>query len=256
MPYTSRSGVQLYYETIGDCSSKLPIMLHHGFGNSVSDWHKLGYVERLSPHFSLVLYDCRGHGQSEKPHDPKYYTPECIAQDCLAILDELDIPQCHFLGNSMGGIIGLLMAQVAPERYCSFMIGGTYPKGGPFIKGQTPLLQEGIEKGGLHYVETLEAEFVGCQFPDSIRDDFINNDLHALLAACQTDWPNNTALFGQLTMPRWLYVGEYDIWLDDMKLLSSQSNVELEVLKGLNHTQAYCDSNAAVPLIQSFVDRL
>ncbi len=125
MPYTSRSGLNLYYEVIGNCKNDIPIVFHHGFGNSVANWKQLGYVDKLSSTFPLILFDGRGFGKSDKPYDPKSYSPELIAKDCLAVLDEVGIRKCHLFGNSMGGIVGLMMSQIAPERYCSFCLTST-----------------------------------------------------------------------------------------------------------------------------------
>lgn len=58
----------------------------HGLGNSVKDWYTLGYVEQLSQHFNLVMYDCRGFGKSDKPHDSKFYQTNFLANDYLAVV--------------------------------------------------------------------------------------------------------------------------------------------------------------------------
>lgn len=256
MPYTTRSGVKLYYEVVGDCSKATPIVLHAGFSNCVDDWYRLGYVDKLAPHFPLVMYDYRGHGQSEKPHDPKLYTTSHFAEDCLAVLDEVGIEQCHFFGSSMGGNMGLLMSTVAPERYCSYTIGCCYPSGGTFLNPLKPLIEEGIIKGNEYYVRCIEEDFINCHFPDTIRANYAANDLQALLAGCQIDWPNAIESFSQLNTPHLLYVSEKEAWRPDMETLASACHSPLHILKGLTHAEGYWNSDVVTPLIRQFLENI
>ncbi len=49
------------------------LVLQHGFTESVVDWYEAGYIEALKPNYRLILIDARGHGSSDKPHDPDAY---------------------------------------------------------------------------------------------------------------------------------------------------------------------------------------
>jgi pimeloyl-ACP methyl ester carboxylesterase len=48
-------------------------VIQHGFTDSMATWYELGYVEALQPDYQLILVDARGHGHSDKPHDPDAY---------------------------------------------------------------------------------------------------------------------------------------------------------------------------------------
>jgi 3-oxoadipate enol-lactonase len=73
--------------------------------------------------FRVLRFDSRGHGASEAPAGA--YTIEQLADDTLALLDALNIDRCHFVGLSMGGMIGQQLALRVPERLASLMLADT-----------------------------------------------------------------------------------------------------------------------------------
>ena len=62
MPKINRDGVNIYYEVHG---SGPPLLLTHGYSSTSGMWQ--GQIEALSKHHKLVLWDMRGHGQSDYP---------------------------------------------------------------------------------------------------------------------------------------------------------------------------------------------
>jgi 3-oxoadipate enol-lactonase len=73
--------------------------------------------------FRLLRFDTRGHGASDAPAGE--YTMELLADDVLALLDVLGIRRCHFVGLSMGGMIGQQLALRAPTRLLSLILADT-----------------------------------------------------------------------------------------------------------------------------------
>jgi 3-oxoadipate enol-lactonase len=73
--------------------------------------------------FRLLRFDTRGHGTSSAPAGE--YTMERLAGDALALLDALGIGHCHFVGLSMGGMIGQQLALRAPARLLSLTLADT-----------------------------------------------------------------------------------------------------------------------------------
>jgi pimeloyl-ACP methyl ester carboxylesterase len=69
--------------------------------------------------------DARGHGKSDKPHEPEQYSMKHMTHDVVAVLDELGITRANFWGYSMGGRIGLALGKYAPDRFSSLIIGGS-----------------------------------------------------------------------------------------------------------------------------------
>src|SRR5512143_3070684 len=113
MSKTMNAGVRIHYEVEG---SGPPLVLQHGFSQSLADWRVAGYVEALRDHHQLILVDARGHGGSDKPHDSAAYTTGHHAADIVAVLDALGLQRADYWGYSMGGWIGFGMAKHAPER--------------------------------------------------------------------------------------------------------------------------------------------
>ena len=124
MPYVTNEGIRIHYEIDGDGP---PLVLQHGFTQKVKSWEMAGYVDALKPHYRLIRVDARGHGDSDKPHDPTAYTLYRHVNDVVAVLDVLNLRTAHFWGYSMGGWIGFGMAKYAPRRVDALMIGGAQP---------------------------------------------------------------------------------------------------------------------------------
>ena len=113
MPYARNEGVRIHYEVEGEGP---PLVLQHGFSESVVDWYETGYVKALKPDYRLILIDARGHGDSDKPHDPEAYLLNRRVGDVTAVLDALDIATAVYWGYSMGGWIGFGMANYAKRE--------------------------------------------------------------------------------------------------------------------------------------------
>ena len=120
---TAPDGVALAYECHGEGPA---IVLVHGFGSSRSqNWKSTGWYGGLAAAgFSLVAMDCRGHGESGKPHDDSAYGHDRMAEDVLAVMDAVSLSQALILGYSMGGFIGLRLLAAHPERVHKLAIAG------------------------------------------------------------------------------------------------------------------------------------
>src|SRR5687767_12308793 len=78
------------------------ITLSHSLACDLSMWD--GQAALLSEKFRVLRYDTRGHGQTSAP--PGEYTLDQLADDAKALLDALGIRRTHWIGLSMGGMIG------------------------------------------------------------------------------------------------------------------------------------------------------
>ncbi|KPB00146.1 alpha/beta fold hydrolase [Ahrensia marina] len=103
-----------------------PILLIHGFAsNKRVNWVSPGWVQTLTDAgYRVIAIDNRGHGESDKPHEPEAYTPETMADDAAALLDHLDIRQAHVMGYSMGARISAFLALRHPDKVKSLIFGG------------------------------------------------------------------------------------------------------------------------------------
>lgn len=121
--YFEHDGLRLAYTEQGQGP---PALLIHGFGsNQRVNWHDTGWVDFLVENGRRVItFDHRGHGQSNKPHDPSFYEPPKMAQDAFALLDHLKLKRADVMGYSMGGRVTAFMLLAAQTRLCSAVIAG------------------------------------------------------------------------------------------------------------------------------------
>jgi 3-oxoadipate enol-lactonase len=99
------NGIQMNYELSGKKESPL-IVLSHSLASSLVMWNP--QMDALNPHFQVLRYDMRGHGKTDVTPSP--YTLELLAEDVIGLLDALDIDRVHFVGLSIGGMIGQSLA--------------------------------------------------------------------------------------------------------------------------------------------------
>ena len=120
---TASDGTALAYERHGEGPA---VVLVHGFGSSrMQNWKSTGWYGALTgAGFAIVAMDCRGHGDSGKPHDPQSYGHDRMAQDVLAVMDGCSLSSALVLGYSMGGFIGLRLLAFFPQRVVKLAIAG------------------------------------------------------------------------------------------------------------------------------------
>ena len=112
-------GVRIRYVVAGRGE---PVVLIHGFSSSAEMWS--GLIAGLARDYQVIALDCRAHGQSGKPHDPKKYGIEMV-NDVTRLMDHLHLQRAHIVGYSMGGSIALKMLVTHPERFLTATSGGS-----------------------------------------------------------------------------------------------------------------------------------
>jgi 3-oxoadipate enol-lactonase len=105
------NGININYELSAPESAPV-VMLSHSLAASLAMWAP--QIATLSARYRVLRYDLRGHGLSEAPKGP--YTFDNLADDALGLLRALNIKRCHFVGLSIGGMIGQALGlRPAPE---------------------------------------------------------------------------------------------------------------------------------------------
>src|SRR5262245_18243970 len=119
------SGVKIHYVVEG---SGEPVLLIHGFTIDLErQWRTPGVIAALAKDHKVIAYDDRGHGKSDKPHEPKQYGLQMI-EDAARLLDHLQIKRAHVVGYSMGATITNNLLTVHPDRVISATLGGAAAK--------------------------------------------------------------------------------------------------------------------------------
>jgi pimeloyl-ACP methyl ester carboxylesterase len=118
----SRDGVRIAYESVGEGR---PIVLIHGFASSRDqNWRATGWIDRLTrAGLRVVSFDCRGHGKSDKPHDPASYGEHMI-DDIVAVMEAAEAQTADVMGYSMGSIMTIRLLMLYPERVRRAVLGG------------------------------------------------------------------------------------------------------------------------------------
>ena len=254
MPYANNNGVKIYYEVEGEGP---PLVLAHGTSGTLNQWRTRGYADVLKRDFKLVLFDARGHGRSDKPHATSDYGTKIMADDVVAVLDELGISKSDYFGYSMGARIGFRVATKYASRFRSFILGGGSPYGG---EAEITALQ-GVLDGCKLLLTDPQAEIRrretmrGRSFSQEERDSVLANDAEALIA-CTTasleEPPLNNHDLSGIHLPFLLYCGDLDPRHAGAKEAASHiPNAKFVSLPGLNHVQAGAD--AALPYVKKFL---
>jgi pimeloyl-ACP methyl ester carboxylesterase len=104
-----------------------PVICLHGLTRNSRDF------ETVAPRIAalgrrVIVPDMRGRGRSAYDSDPAHYVPTVYAQDVLTLLDKLEIQQAVFVGTSMGGIITMVVAALAPNRIAAAVLNDVGPR--------------------------------------------------------------------------------------------------------------------------------
>jgi len=104
-------GVAIAYRTWGE-PGRTPVLLHHGFVSTAErGWVRTGVVAALvAAGRHVVAHDARGHGESDKPHDPARYGEQRMARDLSQLADALQLSSFDLVGFSMGAFVALHVA--------------------------------------------------------------------------------------------------------------------------------------------------
>jgi len=148
------NGIETYYETHGKEGAPW-LTLSHSLACSTRMWDP--QIEALKSRYRILAYDTRGHGESMAPAGA--YTLEQLADDLHALLKHLAIESTHFVGLSMGGMIGQTFALKYSGMFRSLTLADTtsrYPADAAATwneriqtvetRGMQPLVQPTLER--------------------------------------------------------------------------------------------------------------
>ncbi len=126
MTMLDRNGVSLYYRRHAASEPAAgTILLSHGYSATSAMWD--GQIEALTRRHQLIVWDMRGHGQSDSPDDPALYSERHTVDDMAAILDACGVTQAVIGGLSLGGYMSLAFHLAYPERCRALMLFDTGP---------------------------------------------------------------------------------------------------------------------------------
>jgi pimeloyl-ACP methyl ester carboxylesterase len=252
LPYAENSGVKIHYHVEGEGP---PLVLQHGLTSSLKSWYAYGFVEELQKDYRLILVDARGHGRSDKPHDPEAYDLRLRVNDVLAVMDQLGVDKAHYMGYSMGGRIGFGIVMHALDRFHSLIIGGMSANtANTDVPSQDRI--ELLRQGMAQYV--FDAESKEGPMEQGRRERLLDNDPDALIAA--TTAPRGTdgieELLPKVRISCLLYCGEADGFFPGAKEASQViPNAVFASFPGLNHGQTSRAAELVLPVVTDFLKK-
>ena len=122
MPFLDRDGVKIYYEDHGHGP---PILLSHGYGATCRMWNT--QISALVARYRVIVWDMRGHGETDDPEEPAAYSPALTVEDMAALLRRCGIDRAVIGGLSLGGYMSLAFHLAHPEMVRALMLFDTGP---------------------------------------------------------------------------------------------------------------------------------
>ena len=209
--FRGRDGVQLAYRELGEGR---PLIMIHGYLSNALVMIETGIAGRLAGQgYRVVLPDLRGHGDSARPHDPAAYPPDALADDGLALIEQLGLTDYDLGGYSLGGrtVIRLLARGAAPGRAIV---------GGQGLEAITHTVGRG---GQFRHVLTHFGTFEPGS-PEQAMEDWVTasgGDPVALVRVLDTFVNTPLAALARITVPTLVLTGADDGHNDTAEALAS-----------------------------------
>lgn len=249
--FRSKDGIEIAYREWGENTALVPVVLHHGFAaDAQANWVATGVVDTLrAAGRKVIAPDARGHGRSEKPHDPACYGEQRMAEDLAVLLDTVGAQQVDLVGYSMGAIVALILSS-SDQRVRRLVVGGV---------GSAVVECGGVDRRVVSNESIIQA--LSTDDPASITSpeaaafrtlaDALNADREALVAQARSIHRGGVAL-DRIRAPTLILAGDEDPMAVRPEVLAEAiPNAVLQTLSG-NHIQALGDPR----FTQSIIDFL
>ena len=264
MPYFNLGSFDLHYEIQGEGE---PVLLSHSL---VCDLEMFGFqAEKLSDDFLTLNVDTRGHGHSGlAPHEN--WTLEEMAEDFLPLLDSLGLEKVHWVGLSMGGMLGLRFALTPPERVASLVLMDTSAQAEP-PQMHEPYVQmaNAVRAGQIDLImdKLLELFFSPVtreKKPDLVehwRKKFQNIPVEGVYQAALAvfDRTDLSSRLKEIAVPALVVRGEYDMArlpAESEFLAKNLPQASLEVVPDAAHLSALEQPGLTTKLIREFIQNI
>lgn len=211
---TFANGISVQYTIEGPADAPA-LVLSHSLAAHSAMWDP--QMPELTRRWRVVRYDTRGHGGTDAP--AARYTLEQLADDALALLDALGIRRAHWLGLSMGGMIGQTLALKAQDRLASLILADTSSRVPPEAR---PTWEERIRTAESKGMEPIVEPTIGRWFTapfierrkdvvDRVRAMIRGTNPQGYAGCCHAiSALNLTDRLGGIALPTLVLVGEED----------------------------------------------
>lgn len=123
--FATNDGLKLHYRDYPGPGARPPLVCLHGLTRNSKDF--ADFAERYSPRWRVLALDFRGRGSSDYDPLPARYNPLTYAGEVLQLLDQLRIEKAVFVGTSLGGLVMMTIAAMAPQRIAASILNDVGP---------------------------------------------------------------------------------------------------------------------------------
>jgi len=266
MPKITINGVEIYYESHGE---GFPLILSWGVGGSTKLWHP--QVAQLSKKYRLILWDPRGHGQSESPHDPAKYSIPISAEDLMGLMDALNIAKGYVGGHSLGAGVSTVFTLNHPERVEALLLFNSATSSGlparpelkatwekhietALTKGMQPIVDDFASHPDIWVTVKLDPKDVRGVKADYLALDPVGyaNSVRTIL-----DNPHRADRLPGIKVPTLVLTGEHDPALPLMKVIAEKiPDATFVEMKGTGHLSNLDDPEIFCRLVLEFLERV
>ena len=241
----------------------VPVLLVHAIGCDHRMWDGLGTA--LSPRFRVIRMDVRGHGRSAVT--PRPYSLDQLADDARDLLDSLRIDKAHWVGLSMGGMIGQAFALRHPERLRKLVLANTTSTYGTQGPEMWEARAKAVSEGGMAAVKELAMQRYftddfrasSSDVVDRIGAGFLATDPEGYIACCNAirdlDFSGD---LHRIKAPTLVIAGEKDVGTPvamSKAIADAIPGATLAVIPGAAHLSAVENPEAFNKLVEDFLAR-
>ncbi|MEJ1105523.1 MULTISPECIES: 3-oxoadipate enol-lactonase [unclassified Kribbella] len=242
--------MRLNYEETGPADAPV-VLLGSSLGTTHAMWAP--QVEVLAERFRVIAFDHRGHGESEAPPGP--YTIDDLGGDVLELLDTLGVDQASYVGISLGGAVGLWLAENAPDRFHRFAL--LCPPCSPADDAQmwTDRAATVRAEGTQAITDATLSRWFLPDFPDTepLREQLLNTPDEGYAACCEALGTTDLrAKLADITAPVLLVTTEQDTSIPPetvIPLASAIPGAHLEIIENAAHLVTYSHPETINPLL-------
>ena len=242
------------------------LVMLHGFSADKTVW--LRFARPLAKDYDIVIPDMAGHGDS--PYDPQWnYGMPAQAERLQQLLETLNIPRAHLIGNSMGGFLAATFAIRYPQKTLSATMVDPAGVHAP----QASKMMQMLEQGRNPFIINSRAEFdefyaMTMEQPPFVPDIVLQAVYEKYRGSQQqlerifADFYSSDYLeesLGQLTVPAMLWWGDQDKLLHVSSVAVWQAGIphlRVEVFPGIGHMPMVEMPARTAQLYRSFLDSL
>jgi 3-oxoadipate enol-lactonase len=234
------NGINVNYTLDGPAGAPV-VTLSHSLAADLTMWDP--QLTALAATYRVLRYDTRGHGGTDAPAGP--YTLEQLAEDAKALLGALGIARTHWIGLSMGGMIGQTLALSSPGLFLSLSLCDTSSRIPAEAK---PIWQERIATAESQGMEPIVEPTIGRWFTAPFREarkDIAQLDL--------------TDRIGAIKLPTLIVVGEEDQGTPVAASQAIQAQIagsQLEIIKSASHLSNLEQPETFTRILTTFLGRV